>query len=307
MRMDTRSIMLRRIAMRTMLATTALAAGAAYLAASAQDPLPGRGQGQGPAPEVRREYASEAEREQAYFEIIRHDASKDWISYREARASLGLDRSEFRVYDTDRDGRISREEFGTRYRAIVNLTGAFQTPRPSDGPHAVTRNPEQLLSAYDQDADRGIGIEELGTVLADYEREELDAQVVLSKLDRSDDHRIDGEELNQLSRLLAAPILVGEVVDPAERPTSVLELFGQVEPREVLVDAVPQPDRVPGPIPHFDRLDYDRDGYISSDDLRKLQSPVQLKARSGPVLATLDLDGDEVVSREEFLKSMGEE
>ena len=285
--------MLRRIAMRSLLVPTALAASAAYLAAAprAQEP------------EAWPEYATEEEREQAYFEIIDH-GGRGWISFRETRDSLGLDRREFQIYDTDGDGRISREEFGIRYQAIVDRTGAFQTPKPAGDSRAITRAPAQILSAYDQDADRGIAIDELETLLRDYDREELDANVVLEKLDRSDDHRIADEELNQLSRLLAAPVLVGEMVDPDERPGDVLELFGQTEPRDDLIDAVPQPDRIPGPIPHFDRLDYDGDGFISIRDLRELQSPVQLKARSGPVLATLDLDGDELVSREEFRRAM---
>jgi Ca2+-binding EF-hand superfamily protein len=282
--------------MKSLLVPAALAATAAYLVAAPRVQDPDR---------AWPEFASEEEREQAYFEIIDHD-QRGWISFREARESLGLDRPEFYVYDTDRDGRISREEFKRRYQAIVDLTGAFQTPKPHGESRAITRSPAQILSAYDQDADRAIAIDELETLLSDYDREELDSSVVLEQLDRSDDHLIAGDELKQLSRLLAAPVLVGERVDPADRPADVLELFGQVEPRDDLVDAVPQPDRVPGPIPHFDRLDYDRDGFISIDDLRDLQSPVQLKARAGPVLATLDLDGDERVSREEFHRAMSD-
>ena len=281
-----------RTMMRSLLPASALAAATALLIAapSPQEPL-------------RPEYATEEEREQAYFEIIDHDGN-GWISYREARASLGVNRPEFAIYDKDWDGRITDLEFGERYREVVELTGAFQTPKAGEGSRAVTRSPIQLLSAYDQDADRGISFGELDSLFTDYDREELDIDVVLEKLDRDGDRLLSGDELNHLSRLLAAPVLIDQPVDPSERRKDVLELFGQIEPRDDLVDAVPQPNRVPGPIPHFDRLDYDRDGFISIDDLRELQSPVQLKARAGPALATLDLNEDEVVSREEFLRSM---
>jgi len=251
------------------------------------------------------EYATEDEREKAYFEICDHD-DNGWISYREARKSLQLlGRDEFAVYDSDADGRVTADEFGERYRVVVDRMGAFQQPLPGDGgSRALTRNSTQLVSAYDQDADRSLDEAELATLLSDYDLDELPAQTIMEKLDRDHTGELDGSELTQLSRLLSAPAQLTDTGTGLEQPASIDELFGEVLAREQTIDAVEQPPRIPGPVPHFRRLDFDNDGTISRRDLERLQSPLQLEARAGVALATLDLDGDGVVTPAEFRASM---
>jgi Ca2+-binding EF-hand superfamily protein len=248
-------------------------------------------------------YPSEKIREQAYFEICDHDRN-GWISYREAAHSLRLTRIEYPVFDTDRDGRISRGEFSERYRKVVDQTGAFQEPLLGDGPtRAITRNPEQLLRAFDQDADRALNEREVQNLLGAYNRGSLSVEVLFGKLDRDGDGGLQGVELSALARVLTAP-LEEEEVQQEQGPKSVDELFGQVIPRPAQADSAAQPPRIPGPVPHFRRLDLDNDGRITMDDLRRLQSPLQLKARAGAAWATFDLNGDEGVDLEEVLASM---
>jgi len=256
-----------------------------------------------PAPTQDVYYPSEKVREQAYFEICDHDRN-GWISYREAAHSLRLTRPEFPIFDTDRDGRITRAEFGLRYRKVVDQTGAFQEPLLGSGPtNAITRNPEQLLRAFDQNADGALGQLELKQLLGVYGRGTLSDTVLLTELDRDGDGKLQGVELSALARVLTAPLEVEEE-ELADKPQSIDELFGEVIPRQVSPNSAPQPPRIPGPVTHFRRLDLDNDGVISMEDLRRLQSPLQTKARAGAALATLDLNGDEVVDYQEFLAAM---
>jgi hypothetical protein len=85
---------------------------------------------------------------------------------------------------------------------------------------------------------------------------------------------------------------------------SVAELFGQSIVREDAELISPLPPRIPGPVPHFLRLDLDRDGRISANDLLALSRPVQVPVRINTVIATLDLDGDGGVDADELRRSM---
>ncbi len=98
-----------------------------------------------------------------------------------------------------------------------------------------------------------------------------------------------------------APAASGEALI---RAASVAELFGQPVSREDAELISPLPPRVPGPVPHFLRLDLDRDGLISPADLHALSRPVQLPVRINTVIATLDLDGNGGVDADELRRSM---
>lgn len=246
--------------------------------------------------------------EREYFAICDHDAD-GWISYREAKVSLQTTRAEYKVYDTNWDGRVTPEEFGARYLAVVGVTGVFPKPKPGeDLTLAITRTPAELRSAYDRDADNALDKSELRQVLADYGREELSSELLLTKLDRDLNGKLESEELKNLSRLLAGPRLnMTTMTKPDDLPKSVEELFGAPLAREESLDATPLPSRIQGPVPVFFRLDFDANGTLSIEDLRSLQSPLQLKARAGAVLATLDTNEDGTVSREEFRAALTSE
>jgi len=55
-----------------------------------------------------------------------------------------------------------------------------------------------------------------------------------------------------------------------------------------------------GPLPHFHRLDLDRDGGISLEDLTELQTPIQISVRPSTVINVLDRDGDGKLSAAEL-------
>jgi len=243
--------------------------------------------------------------EEQYFGICDHDGD-GWISFAEAKVSLKTTRAEYQIYDTDKDGRVTPEEFHERYQAVVDVTGMFPKPAPGAAlTRAITRTPTQLRAAYDKDADNALDASELRGVLQDYGREELSADLLLIKLDRDHNSKLEAEELTNLSRLLSGPRLDSQALTgPEAKPKTVDELFGQPVARENTVDATPLPPRIPGPVPPFRRLDLDHDGFISLEDLRGLQSPLQLKARVSAVLATLDHDEDGVISEAEFLASI---
>ncbi len=72
----------------------------------------------------------------AFFEVADYNAD-GWITFREARQSLELDRTRFHVFDADGDGLISLDEFSEQYKKTVRQIGAFKPPIPNpDDPNA---------------------------------------------------------------------------------------------------------------------------------------------------------------------------
>lgn len=245
-----------------------------------------------------------ARREQEYFGICDHDGD-GWISFREAGESLRVDRKGFAVYDEDKDGRITRDEFSVRYREIVATAGGFRPPaEPKERKLIPRRNPEQLRNAYDRDGDRALDVDELRGLLEDYNRGELPVGVVLEKLDSDGNGRLELGEMELMSRLLSITWEEAAEDDDFELVQSVEELYGQAIPREDVLNAQPLPPLIPGPISHFRRLDLDQDGFISTQDLVDLQRPVQLPIRAHAVISAIDTNEDGVLDERELRNSM---
>jgi Ca2+-binding EF-hand superfamily protein len=265
---------------------------------------------QDPAPRIddRASDRTEEAIARGYFTTCDHDGN-GWVSMREAERAMQVDRDGFAAFDTDRDGRIDATEFLVRYRSIVAMTGSFRPPESGEEVVPVPRrNAEQLRTAYDADRNGGLDTAEFRRVLLDYGREELPVELLLSKLDIDRSNRVDGEELENLSRLLSAthlPSLGADLVgEPEPRAGSIAELFGTPVERSTTFKAVSEPPRITGPVPFFLRLDLDRDGFVSEQELAKLGAPLELPVRIATVMAALDTNGDTRLSEAEFMRSM---
>lgn len=87
----------------------------------------------------------------AYFNIADYN-SDGWISYREGRESLSLDRSRFARIDTDSDGRIDSREFQEVFEMTVRKVGEFPPPKP-DPEGGPVELPEFDSDAFRRGAD----------------------------------------------------------------------------------------------------------------------------------------------------------
>jgi len=94
--------------------------------------------------ELQKQAREEAQREQrelaaAYFEIADYDGD-GWISFREARSSLEIDRQRYLVYDANQDGQVTLPEYTLVSLETWRRYGAFKPPIPDpDDPTAATR------------------------------------------------------------------------------------------------------------------------------------------------------------------------
>jgi Ca2+-binding EF-hand superfamily protein len=273
--------------------------------AAPQDPAPLADEAQ-IAANAERERAAREAQELEYFR--RCDANgNDWLSLREAQESLGLDSNAFASYDTDQDGRVTRQEFGARYRMTVERVGGFKPPVDVAVSVSVpTRNAEQLRNAYDKNGDGGLSADEMKLLLIDYERSELPAELAVEKLDRDGSSRVDGSEIEFLARLLTSSVSPATADRNAPQVRQTLEeLFGGLHDRSSGYRTAPMPPRIDGPVTQFRRLDLDGDGVISPEDLQRLQAPLNLPVRSAAVLAALDSDGDGKLTPVEFAQALG--
>ncbi|MFT7668863.1 MAG: hypothetical protein ACI8X5_001563 [Planctomycetota bacterium] len=188
----------------------------------------------------------------AYFAIADYDSSA-WISYREARDSLEIDRARFHVYDADLDGQITVEEYIFVSLETFKIYSAFKAPIPNpDDPTALSR----LQALSDQ--------------------MEADA--------------LAAEEDSYL---------------PAEA-SSVQELFGRVIQRVQHEHSAPRPNQIVGPVYSFRRLDQKNTGYVTRKDMEDMLLGAGIDIRPNSILAALDMNGDNAISKEEFRVAMGD-
>jgi len=242
----------------------------------------------------------------SYFALCDHDG-EGWISFREARDGLRLDRAGFAEFDADRDGRIDLDEFAARYSEFSALIGRLPRPRPAQTrPVDLPREPEQILAAYDDDRDGALSEAELQVLLDDYGRSEIPVALALEKLDQDGEEGLRAGELELLARMLATLHVAASGTGAATpTPTSILDLFGRAVERPHALDGPPLPPLIVGPVPVFRRLDLDDDGGIELDDLHRLLSPLQLSVSLSAIHATLDLDQDGRIDPDELDRALG--
>lgn len=261
---------------------------------------PGRGSASGERSSVDAPAVDLARR---YFHMCDQDGD-GFMSFYEARSSLDLDRNEFGVYDLTGDGLCDEDEFRERYDAVIAKGGAFTPPRTADQPEDARKRSRalELIQEHDSDKDTLIGIDEVEEILAAHSIEGADLELLMSIVDVDGSRRLDASEVVRLLPLLTREVdTTGFMKAPAR---SIEELFGMPKEREGGPDWAPEPPRIKGPIPTFYRLDLDRDGNVTEEDLKHLLRPLKLPVRLGTVIANLDGDRDGGLSRAELKRSM---
>lgn len=247
-------------------------------------------------------------RESDYFETCDHDAN-GWLSYREMRISLGSDRAEYQLYDTDRDGRVRPDEFVARFRLIIQRLGGFRPPTPyAASTPPGRRTPQELRNVYDADGSGTLDASELSALLEDYHLVTEDPAQVLAQLDDDESGVLEMEREGEAVAL--AQWLEGATGNKTwDRPevlaTTIDELFGEVTERKRNLGTSLLAPQIIGPVTHFRRLDLDADGRISTDDLAALLAPARIAVQLSTVIASLDRDGDGLLSEAEFNAALG--
>lgn len=227
-----------------------------------------------------------------------------WISAREAEATLGLGRSEFRVFDEDRDGRLELEELFARFDDVLERLGMAPEPevRGVDALRALGIVPERpasagalddLLLRYDENEDEALQAGELGILFLDLDIG-LEASDVVGQMDADDSDSLDRLELRPLASFVARAAREAETGTVREVSPQAAPLISE-EPEEESSEAA-------GP---FERLDVDADDAITIEDLRQLSVGMRLPVRASAVVGAIDANGDGSVDRAEFWASMG--
>ncbi|MEO0650993.1 MAG: EF-hand domain-containing protein, partial [Planctomycetota bacterium] len=161
----------------------------------------------------------------------------------------------------------------------------------------------ELRNAYDADLDGSVDLTELTALITDYEIASLTPQLAMSQLDRSGNGGLELIELEFVATLLDTLRSSGILI--TTEASTLEELFGLPIERTVRPGQVQRPPRIGGPIQPFARLDLDRDGGVTVDDLETLQFPAALPVRPATVVASLDANGDGKLDRDEFRRAMG--
>jgi len=242
------------------------------------------------------------ETQRQYFSMADANGSK-WISFSEARATMRFDAARYRVFDTDNDGRLTLKEFSEFINVEAERGHTVRKPNiPAGLIKQPARDADQLRTAYDIDLDGAIGSFELERLLVDYQgnsRDRLDAATTLDRHDSDGSGVLERDELDRIAALVNPRGGFSQNVAPSPTGRSIIDIFGRpIDRGENL------PPRIKGPVPTFHRLDLDRDGFVSLDDLERLEGTTFAPVRLSSVLATLDRDGDGRMSEAEFVESM---
>ncbi|MEM7516750.1 MAG: EF-hand domain-containing protein [Planctomycetota bacterium] len=241
----------------------------------------------------------------------------DRLSFREGNQVFSLSASAFRKYDKDKNGWIEDLEFVERVIEIRRKGGRSPSvsKRLSERSLAVPREAEQLKFAFDDDLDGLLSMEELQNILTEYQRTDLDPEVLIRRCDIDESNDLNLVETESFVPLLYSKpdidFITGEKEELESEGSdflnarSIEELFGTRVPRVGESDANALPDFIAGPVDSFYRLDADGDNRITVRDLELLKRPIQVSAvRIKALIAILDIDGDDGISREEFWDSM---
>ena len=142
--------------------------------------------------------------------------------------------------------------------------------------------PGQLLTLYDADTSRGLGLEEVTKVVRQLGGD-LSPELLLQQTDRDETGELELHELGPLAFFAADRLPQGmRPADPV--PTASLE-------------------RVPHP--YHRRLDVDGSGGVAIGDLRRLLEGARPALRLSTLIAVLDDDGDGELSESEFRRALG--
>ncbi|HVS18765.1 MAG TPA: hypothetical protein VMT18_09215 [Planctomycetota bacterium] len=241
-----------------------------------------------------------------YFATCDTDGN-GWLSFRECRDSLALDRAAFASFDNDVDYRVTREEFELNYVEVTRRVGSLQVPVPvTERKLDLPRGPSQLLAAFDRNNDNALQTSEVMQLLEEYGLAQVPVETVMSNLDDNGDHGLSGVELERASRLFESLYSAGIRSGPST-PTyeSIDQLFGHTVERPAAIDASRQPPLIVGPVLPFRRLDLDGDGGIEITDLHRLLTPVTPSFSIGAIHAGLDLNEDGRIDRAELARALG--
>jgi Ca2+-binding EF-hand superfamily protein len=253
-----------------------------------------------------------------------------WISLREAQFTLGLLRADYQRMDANQDGRLDAAEFdanrelilarlGTRVPepepspsppetppATLETPAALQpalepaptepTPAPSSPP--LRFPPQRLVEHFDADGTNGLDAAETARLLSEAGLALSSAQV-LESMDHDDSGQLEENELFVLAWLVSKEDGLSVRIAPAAPPTPAPVA---AESPDETPPATSEPRKGPS---HFQRLDADRDGFLTEADLRLLQGATRLELRLRALLSALDSDGDGRLSAAEFEASMG--
>ena len=252
------------------------------------------------------------ELEEYYFQLCDHDEN-NWISFRESAYSLRHSRQEFATYDTDRDGRIQREEFAARYSLVIDNQGDFAPPKAriedyfsagnavsgALGSEFEPTDESRVLDRFDLNGSAAIELGELPPLIEFWRLSvHITPPQVLEAIDEDLSSALELAEMSALIDVLkiAQKKFNGAVLSLDELSGLSPEIDLQPEERSSIASI----DRSKAPTVHFDRLDQNGDRFIDTEDLRLLQSPMQLSVRTNAVIAAIDADGDGKVSEAEF-------